>query len=549
MKFKGVRKDRCDVLVIGGGGAALRAAVAAREAGADTLVVSKGRVGHGNNTFLSKATIAATGFGYPEDDPGVHEKDTCEGGCDLNDSAMVRVVARRSPEEIRFLRRCGVDFEMLGERLRVIHIPGHTHPRHVSVKGREGGDLILPLKALAGTRGVRFEDQVFVSRIVTSTDGVNGACGFDAAGNFRMFETGCVVLATGGYARIYQNNNNAPGMTGDGHILAFEAGLGLRDMEFVQFYPTATGKHGTRMLFYEGLVFHGGAILENARGENILQKYGLKDAKMATRDRICRAVMQEIVEGRGENGTVIMDLGALAGAMPAPLRPLLPRSWTPGQRRIPVAPTTHFCMGGVITDADAATSLPGLYAAGEICGGVHGANRLGGNALAEVFVMGARAGKAAAVRAGAFKTASLSESAAETELARLEGLGIGKGMRAHECAERLKRALWRHGAIVRNEAGLRKVLSVIENLQSEEAAISVENPRDLRAYLEFRNMRLVSEMVCRAALMRTESRGAHFRSDYPEEDEKNWRRIITVRQKDREIELQPAAVDEIKRHL
>jgi succinate dehydrogenase/fumarate reductase flavoprotein subunit len=544
MRFNGMRKDRCDVLVIGGGGAALRAAVAAQERGADTLVVSKGRVGYGNNTFLSKATIAATGFGNPEDGSYVHEMDTCEGGRFLNDLAMVRTVARRIPEEIGFLRKSGVEFETLGERLRVIRIPGHTHPRHVSVKGREGGDLILPLKTLAKTRGVRFIDQVFVSRIVTSADGVNGACGFDAAGNFRVIETGCVVLATGGYGRIYLNNNNAPGMTGDGHILAFEAGLGLKDMEFVQFHPTATGQHGSRMLFYEGLVFHGGAILENTEGENILQKYGLEDPRMATRDRICRVVMQEISEGRGENGAVIMDLGALAEAMPAPLRPLLPRSWTPQQRRLRVAPTTHFCMGGVITDANAATSLPGLYAAGEICGGVHGANRLGGNALAEVFVMGAQAGNAAAMRAGEIKTASLSESTAETEMARLEGLGIGKKMRAHECAARLKRAIRRHGAVVRNEAGLQKALSVIEGLKAEETAISVETPRDLRSYLEFRNMRLVAEMVCRAALMRRESRGAHFRSDYPEEDQSNWRKSIVIKKSDHGIGLYPVPVDQ-----
>jgi fumarate reductase (CoM/CoB) subunit A len=349
------------------------------------------------------------------------------------------------------------------------------------------------------------------------------------------------VLATGGYAQIYLHNNNAPGLTGDGHVLAFEAGLGLRDMEFVQFYPTALGKFGSRLLLYEGLVFQGGAILRNAQGEDILRKHGLKDPKAATRDRVSQVVMQEIVEGGGVGGGVVMDLGELAGTMPASLRLLLPGSWTPSQRELSVSPTTHFCMGGVITGPDSATSLPGLYVAGELCGGVHGANRLGGNALAEVFVMGAAAGKGAAAQAKGIKVAPLSESESHAEMSRLEGLGAAGGMGAHECAERLKKIMWQHGSIVRSDGGLKKALSAIENLRSDEAALSARDPRDLRANLEFRNMRLVSEMVCRGALMRTESRGAHFRTDYPQED-RNWLRHIVITHGDGGISLASAPV-------
>ena len=388
-----MKRDRCDVLVVGGGGAGLRAAIAAREAGADTLLVSKARVGYGNNTFISKATIAATGFGLSNDGPHVHEKDTFEGGRFLNDSELVRVMAREIPDEIRFLQACGVLFSKRGERMRVIHTPGHTHPRHVTVPSRVGGDLILPLRAHASKAGVRFGERVFVSKLLTVDHNLRGACGFDEAGDFRVYETGCVVLATGGFAQIYLHNNNAPGLTGDGHVLALEAGVELRDMELVQFYPTALGKLGGRLLLYEGLVFQGGAILRNAQGEDILLKYGLKDSKAATRDRVSQVITQEILEGRGVGDGVIMDLGELAEEMPASLRLLLPAGWTPSQKELSVSPTAHFCMGGVMAGPDAATSLPGLFAAGEVTGGVHGANRLGGNALAEAFVMGAVAGR------------------------------------------------------------------------------------------------------------------------------------------------------------
>jgi succinate dehydrogenase/fumarate reductase flavoprotein subunit len=541
MRFRGVNRDRCNVFVIGGGGAGLRAAVAAREAGADTLLVSKARVGYGNNTFISKATIAATGFGRPDDDPHVHEKDTFESGRFLNDTGLVRVMAGRIHDEISFLQACGVLFHKEGTGLRVIHTPGHTYPRHVSVPSRLGGDLILPLRAHAKKAGVRFGERVFVSKILTSDNSVRGVCGFDEAGDFRLYETGCVVLATGGFGQVYLHNNNAPGLTGDGHVLALEAGVALRDMEFVQFYPTALGKLGGRLLLYEGLVFQGGAVLRNARGEDILLKYGLKEAKLATRDRVSQVLTQEILEGRGVGGGVVMDLGELAEDMPASLRLLLPANWIPSQRCLPVSPTTHFCMGGVIAGPDAATSLPGLFAAGEVCGGVHGANRLGGNALAEVFVMGAVAGRGAAGRAKAIEAAPLSESEIHVEKARLEGLGVAEGVEVHECAQKLKQVMWQHGSIIRSGEGLEQALSAIERLGSEEAGITVKSPRDLRATLEFRNMRLVSEMVCRAALLRTESRGAHFRTDYPEENGRNWLRSIVITKEDGGIRLAPAA--------
>ncbi|MBW1950057.1 MAG: FAD-binding protein [Deltaproteobacteria bacterium] len=535
-----MKKERCDVLVIGGGGAGLRAALAAREAGADTILASKARVGYGNNTYISKATIASTGFGPAEDGPAVHEQDTLEGGRFLNDPALVRKMTQGIPGEMRYLVSSGVAFQEKGEGLKVMFTPGHAHPRHVFVPRRVGGDLMLPLLERARKAGVRLCDRVFVSRVSISRDGVQGAMGFDEQGFFWTFQAASVVLATGGYAQVYRNNNNAPRLTGDGHALALEAGVSLRDMEFVQFYPTALGRHGKRLLLYEAIVFRGGAVLRNAHEEDILERHGLKDPKAATRDRLAQAVTREILEGRDVEGGLIMDLGDLAEDMPPSIRPLLPGTWTRDQKRLIVSPTTHFCMGGVITGPDAATSLPGLFAAGEVSGGLHGANRLGGNALAEVFVMGAEAGRNAARHAKDAGEPALREEEIAAEKKRLEGLGTEGGPDTASLTLDLKNLMWRHAGILRDEAGLANALDILEDMAQASRQASVQGPRDLRALLELQNMVQVSRMVCRSALLRTESRGAHFRSDYPAEDDINWRTYIVVSLKSGKVDFSVA---------
>jgi fumarate reductase (CoM/CoB) subunit A len=302
-------------------------------------------------------------------------------------------------------------------------------------------------------------------------------------------------------------------------------------MEFVQFYPTAAGRHGRRLVLYEALVFHAGAILRNAHGQDILAQYGLKDPIAATRDRVSRAIMQEIGDGRGLDGGVVMDFGKEAQRLPAMARRLLPRTWTPEEPKLRVSPTAHFCMGGVVADPGMETALCGLFVAGEVCGGLHGANRLGGNALAEIFVMGALAGSNAADRARTMGIGSLRPVETQDEKDRLEALGHAGRFDAEALSIRLKELMWRHASILRNRQGLEKALEAIGQLQSQETAVAVTNPKDLRAAVEFQNMRRVAETVCRAALMRRESRGAHFRSDFPDEDDENWLASIVITKK------------------
>jgi succinate dehydrogenase/fumarate reductase flavoprotein subunit len=519
----------CDVLVIGGGGAALRAAIASREAGADVLVVSKTRVGFGNNTYISKASWAAPGLGHPEDNQEVHIGDTLQSGCFLNDGRMVERVGRGAGRVIPFLEKCGVRLATKDGRMEFHHAPGHTYPRQVRGENRTGSDLMLPIREYAARIGVRFLDKVFVTRLVPRGDRVAAATGVSQDGAFYAVQFRCAVLATGGYARIYHHTNNAAGIQGDGLAITFQLGVPLKDMEFVQFYPTALGKAGARLLLYEVLVFHAGARLKNAEGEDILILHGLDGPATLTRDRLSRAIMEEVEKGLGVEGGVIMDLGGIPEERAATLAPLLPAGWSPATRELVVSPTTHFCMGGVVVDSEAETAIAGLLAAGEVCAGVHGANRLAGNALLEIFVMGEVAGTNAALRAKETAFPQVPEREVRGERTRLESLFSETGRDAKELCRSLQSIMWEKGGIIRSADGLSRALARVEELQTLSRKCRAENPVQLMRRLDLENMLLVSEMVCRAALYRTESRGAHFRSDFPQEKNPEWLKNILIR--------------------
>ena len=542
MQFKESHTVSCDVLVIGGGGSGLRAAIEARERGADVLVVSKSRVGYGNNTYVSKAAFSATGWGDPQDSPHVHLKDTVIGGRYLNDQKLVALMAEQAGSQVPFLEKCGVIFWKKEGKVGVAKAAGHSFARHVHAKSRVGSELILPLKAHAKSMGVRFADNVFVTKLFSSGGRIAGASGFTENGIFQNFAAQCVILATGGFANVYLHTNNAPGINGDGQALAYDLGLPVKDMEFVQFYPTATGKLGRSILLYEVFVLGAGARLKNARDEDILEKHNLTDPMVLTRDRLARTIMGEIAEGLDVEGGVIMDLSPIPEAKMARLVPLFPSKRSVDQKSFIVSPTTHFCMGGVIIDKNAETSVPGLFAAGEVGVGIHGANRLAGNALCEVFTMGQIAGRAAAERLGEKETQKTPLEEIAAEKARLETLFIHGGQDPKTLSRSLKEVMWQKAGIVRHRGSLEEVLQKIEAFRSPDSRPQVTNWAQLIRVLEFQNMLLVSEMVCRAALLRTESRGSHYRSDYPEEDNEHWLKNIVLRKGDRGMDLETAPV-------
>jgi len=529
----------CDVLIIGGGGAGIRAAIAAKEKGIDVLIVSKARIGYGNNTYISKGVFAAaTGWSTSLDNPEVHIKDIIEGGRFINDRRLVKKVAEGSPEQIVFLEKCGVKFSRKNGKIRMTHTPGHTYPRHVAAEHHIGSDLIIPLREYARKIGVRFMEKVFITRLFTSMGRIAAATGIDRKGRVLSIAANCIVIATGGFAQVYLHNNNAAGMTGDGLALSFDLGLPLRDMEFVQFYPTALGKRGNRLLLYEALIFDAKAILRNSMGEDIISKYGLSDSLKMTRDRLSRAIMQEILDGRGVLNGVMLDLSTVQRGNLKRMSHLLPPMKNNGEEKLIISPTAHFTMGGLAINEEGETAVQGLFAAGEVCSGVHGANRLGGNALAEVFAMGTVAGKNAAKKALKSQKAKFLKGEVNAERKHIESLYSEGRTDIKELRLALRETMWDNAGIIRNNNGMEKALKKIKELSSCIPDLSITDRTALVKSLELRNMFLVSEMVCRAALLRTESRGAHYREEYSAEDNDNWLKNIAIRKEGSGMKLE-----------
>ena len=535
----------CDVLVIGGGGAGLRASIAAKKNDTDVLLVSKTKVGPGSNTYISKAVIASIGWGPPGDDENTLIADTVKGGCYLNDQSMVAKVAEFSHAEINFLKNCGVRFDMHEGKPRVIKTPGHGYPRHVYGINWSGRDLVLPLKHHAKQVGVRFAEKVFITRLVTDGKRVCGATGINAEGRFFIISANVVILATGGYAQIYLNTNNAPGITGDGQALAYDLGLPLKDMEFVQFYPTAGGKRGSRLILYERVLARPGVALRNWRGENILERNGITGLTKLTRDRLAQLIATESSAETSPDQGIFMDLKSLSEEAAGKLSSILPSSWWRGQKVFKVTPTAHFCMGGIVTDKHGETSLKGLFAVGEVTAGAHGANRLGGNALAEIFAMGSVVGNRAIEHLNEAGPTAISEDAIKEERSRLEKAHSNTGVSVKQLINELKQLMWRKAGVVRREQDLKDAL---KRLEDPMPGVVVSNSVDLIKFLEFQNMRCVAGLVCLGALERTESRGSHFRTDFPEEDNQKWLKNIVLKKGGNGIRLEtkPVRLDLVK---
>jgi fumarate reductase (CoM/CoB) subunit A len=548
MSLKSFDIFSCDVLIIGGGGAGLRAAIEARERGADVTIVSKSRVGFGNNTFISKGTFAVTtGLGDSRDNPDVHTKDSIIGGRFINDQRLVKVVTQESGDQIAFLEKCGVNFFKRQGKIRLTHTPGHSFSRHVRGEHQTGRDFTLPLREYARRIGVRFAERIFITKIFTLRDRIAAATGITQDGRFLTFVATCMILATGGFAQVYLHNNNAAGMTGDGQALAFELGIPLMDMEFIQFYPTALGALGSRLFLYEAFILQAGAVLRNDKGDDIIAKYSFNDPMVMTRDRLTRAIMQEIIAGQDVNGGVLIDLSAVPEEKLNKLRHLLPSVNLSKKRKFIVSPTAHFCMGGIPINEHAETIIPGLFAAGEVCAGVHGANRLGGNALTEVFTIGGIAGRMAAIKAGEIRQPDFPTTQVAEEKTRLESLLTSGNRDARGLRKDLKQLMWDRAGIIREKSGLQEAVRRIEKLTSCLPGVQIRDGRGLIKYLELCNMLLLSEMVCRAALLRTESRGAHYRSDYPKEDNGKWLNNIIIHKQNSKMNLKavPVSMDTV----
>lgn len=534
--FKESVQMDCDVLVIGGGGTGLSAAITARRMGADVIVASKARVGYANNTFIAAGMISSSGWGDSKDTPDVHLRDIMIAGRYINDPVVASVVTQNAHDHVPFLEGCGVNFLQKEGATEAVQFPGHSFPRNVRAEKQRGKEYMLPLVKCAEDIGVRFLNNTLIARLFSQENRILAALGIDRSGKLFKIQTKSTILATGGFAQVYQNNNNASGITGDGHALAYDLGVGFRDMEFVQFYPT----WGT---FYEFTIAMAGARLKNSEGEDILIKYGFSDPKSITRDELSIAVFTEIQEGLDVDGGVFVDYSSIPEDMKARLSTFLPDAQVGGDITQVVKPTAHFCMGGVEVDEKGMTSVEGLFAAGEICGGVHGANRLGGNALAEVFSMGRVTGKHASEYVKEDVHLRLPDASFNEEVDLLKSAFREKGENLKQVTSSLKKTLWENAGIVRNQGSLEKALSKIEKIEVILSEVSVSRARELIRYIEFRNMLTVAKILCRSALLREESRGSHYRSDFPKEDNDNWLKYIFVRKEDGDLKIEVLPVN------
>jgi len=538
MRLELISKFVTDVLVIGAGGAGLRAAIEAAKHQVKVTLISKGRVGYGSNTAISGGYMAAAkGWDDPRDNPESHFRDTLISGRFMNNQRLVEIMTERSITQIRDLESLGVNFQKMNSDYLVTPLPGHTYPRTLLCDNHLGTGLTLPLRKYAGDQGIQFIENTLVTRLLVSDRRVVGAIGYDKEGRILVFSTKAVVVAGGGCGHIFLRTNNAVGATGDSYALLYEAGVPLTDMEFVQFYPTAFGRIGSAFVMYEILVGVDRAPIKNSLGEDVVEKYGLRDTKLLTRDRLGQAMMQEILEGRSINGLLNLDLSRIPQDRLEWQRAHQPRRKV-SPTIYPVAPTAHFFMGGGVINAQCETTIEGLYAAGEVCGGVHGANRLASNAITDIFVFGAIAGENAAKKSKASKRDDLNRDQMDAEIDRLKRYTSSEGREELQRLQHLMReTMWYEAGILRSRDSLTAALREIASLKERSKQLLAVIPRDLMKAVEFRNMLVVCEMICRAGLLRAESRGAHYRLDYRDENSRNWLKNIRITNRGGEMTL------------
>jgi succinate dehydrogenase / fumarate reductase, flavoprotein subunit len=568
-----------DVLVIGAGGAGLRAAIAAAAAGASVGLVCKSLLGKAHTVMAEGGIAAALANVDNRDDWRVHFADTMRGGQYLNNWRMAELHAKEAPERVHELEAWGALFDRTADgRILQRNFGGHKYPRLAHVGDRTGLEMIRTLQDYAIQQGIDVHMECTVLRLFTDGDRVAGALGYERErGRFKLFRCKAIVLATGGVGRAYSITSNSWEYTGDGQALAYQAGAALQDMEFVQFHPTGMiwPPSVRGILVTEGVRGEGGVLL-NGEGkrfmfDDIPENYrsqtadnedegwrytqGDKNARrppeLLTRDHVARSILREVREGRGSpHGGVYLDISWIKQHLPDARTHIIRKlpsmyhqfkqladidiTTTPME----VGPTTHYIMGGIRVDGDSQSStVPGLYAAGECAAGLHGANRLGGNSLSDLLVFGKRAGEYAASFAAGRGSAAIDEAeveeAARSALAPFErGTGVN-GQGPYQVQQDLQVMMQDLVGIVRTDQAMRRALDGITRLAERARTVGVGGNREYNpgwhTALDLANLLVISEAITRAAIERKESRGGHFREDFPDKDPAAGKFNIVIR--------------------
>ena len=534
MPGSSVRSNVANVLVIGTGAAGLRAAIAAHQAGSEVVVVGKRRRDDAHTVLAAGGVNAALGTVDPQDSWQQHFADTLREGYFLADPRVVELMATEAPAAVLELADWGAPFARTPDgRLDQRFFGAHRWRRTCYAGDWTGRAILRTLTAKVAELGMTVVDDQYVSQLLVSDGACFGALAFDLETGARtVFLADAVVLATGGHTRIWRRSSSRRDEnTGDGMYLALRAGCRLQDMELVQFHPTGmvAPEEAAGILVTEAVRGEGG-VLKNAFGERFMARYDPERMELSARDRVALANYTEIAEGRGgPNGGVFLDIthlgkDAILEKLPRMYRQFLEYQMLDiSQQPMEVAPTAHYSMGGVVVDPEThATDVAGLYAAGEVTAGLHGANRLGGNSLAETVVFGRRAGEAAAGYSASRDVqlrARRVVDAADEELTSFIRHGR---VFARPVQRALRVAVWETGRVVRDQAGLRRGLERVAELRERAREVDVrptaEGYADLAHALDLRASLAAAEATLLGALARNESRGAHQRRDYPELD-------------------------------
>lgn len=518
-----------DVLIIGSGGTGLRAAIEARRQGVNVLLISKSKTG------LANCTASAMGaFKVSKEEKGIaeHFRETLEAGRFLNNPNLVRTLVTEAWHAVRELEKFGVELVFENGKASVI-----------AERPPAGIILSKALSSYALSLGVTVLENAIAFDLPVEGNRCLGALVFKKdTGEIIAVSAKATVLATGGYARLYIRNDNPPTITGDGLVLAFRAGAELQDLEYVQFQPMFIDAGVPRMPILDWLIeatknlIPGGPLL-NENGERFLARYKLIEQKIL-RDNLIVAIERELYEGKRHKDSVILDLTSLSpeeieGAFDSEFYKCLidPFKQTLSTRKLHIASFAHYTMGGIRINEKCETKVEGLYAAGEVAGGIHGANRLGGNALTDIIVFGAIAGRQAADYAQNARLSSIAKKQVR------EGERI-----VHEFRDKAKPEKFRPSLIggdvrsivskfcrsVRNEEGLKFALERLKQIEEKIPFMFADNSDQLGEAIEANFMLLLSKLVVNSALVREESRGSHFRVDYPQYDDENWTKNIVI---------------------
>jgi succinate dehydrogenase / fumarate reductase flavoprotein subunit len=567
---------RHDVLVIGAGGAGLRAAIEASASGISVALMCKSLLGKAHTVMAEGGIAAALGNVDERDNWRVHFSDTMRGGQYVNNWRMAELHAKEAPARVLELEAWGALFDRTKDgRILQRQFGGHKYPRLAHVGDRTGLEMIRTLQDHGVHRGIDVRMETTALALLTDGGRVAGAFAYDRErGRFQVFQAKAVVLATGGIGRAFRITSNSWEYTGDGHALAYEAGAELIDMEFVQFHPTGMiWPPSVQGILVTEAVRGDGGILVNKEGrrfmfDDIPEAYrahtadteeegwrytqGDKEARrppeLLTRDHVARSIVREVKEGRGsEHGGVLLDISWIKKRIPnheEHIKRKLPSMYHQFKQLadiditkepMEVGPTTHYAMGGVRVDGETqASTVPGLFACGECAAGINGANRLGGNSLSDLLVFGKRAGEHAARFAQQNELGAVDGSQVAAAAARALAPFDGAGSDApYAVQQELQSAMQDLVGIVRNEGEMRRALETIAKLKARAARVKVTGNREYNpgwhTALDLSNLLTVSEAVARSAIERKESRGAHFREDFPGKDAAFAKRNVVVK--------------------